>query len=154
AIERVQDEGATPPTLFEHMMDIAEKIRQRAFELFQRRGGADGRSVEDWLQAEREVIQCPEAELIEKGGKFRLRMAIPGFDAKDVHVIAMPAAIIVRAEIKHKHTKDEGEVHLCEFGQRRLFRRLDLPAPINPDKLTASLDHGVLDLTAEKRVDV
>jgi HSP20 family molecular chaperone IbpA len=31
-----------------------------------------------------------------------------------------------------------------------VFRRLDLPAPINPDKVTANLDHGVLQLTEEK----
>lgn len=154
AIEKIRDEDATPPTVFERMMGIAEKIRQRAFEIFQGRGCADGRSVEDWLQAEREVIQCPEAELIEKDGKFRLRMAVPGFGARDVHVTAMPSAIIVRAEAKHKHAKAEGDVYFCEFGQRQLFRRLDLPAPINPDKVTGRLDQGVLHVIAEKRVDV
>src|SRR5262245_35090439 len=147
AIERMQDEGATPPTLFDQMTAIAEKIRQRAFELFQIRGCGDGRSVEDWLQAEREVIEFPEAELIEKDGKFRLRMAVPGFDTKDLHVTATPTAIFVRAEAKHKHSRNEGEVHFCEFGRRQLFRSLDLPAPINPDKVTACLDHGILDLT-------
>ena len=32
-----------------------ERIAQRAYSLYERRGGQDGSSVEDWLQAEREV---------------------------------------------------------------------------------------------------
>ena len=34
-----------------------EKIRLRAFELFQKRGGEHGRALDDWLQAEAEFLQ-------------------------------------------------------------------------------------------------
>jgi HSP20 family molecular chaperone IbpA len=153
AIEKVRDADALPPSFFEQVVVTADKIRQRAFELFQERCEAGDRSLDDWLQAEREVILSPESELIEKEGKFRVRVAVPGFDAKDIHVTATPGALIVEAKEKHKHEKSEGDVYLCEFGQRQLFRRLDLPAPINLDKVTASLEHGILELTAEKVVD-
>jgi hypothetical protein len=33
-----------------------EKIRWRAYELYEQRGRADGHDEEDWLQAEREVL--------------------------------------------------------------------------------------------------
>src|SRR5262245_56067604 len=116
AVEKFRDTDAVPPSLFDQMKALAERIRQRAFEVFQCRGCADGRSLDDWLQAERDIVQSPEAELMEKDGKFRLRMAVSGFDAKDVNVTAMPTTLIVRAEAKHKHEKSEGEVHFCEFG--------------------------------------
>ena len=32
-----------------------EQIRQRAYELYQERGGADGNEVDDWVRAEREI---------------------------------------------------------------------------------------------------
>ena len=153
AIDRVRDKDALPPSLFEQVMTTAEKIRQRAFEVFQRRSDAGDRSLDDWLQAERDIVQATEAELIEKEGKFCLRMAVPGFDAKDIHVTVTPATLIVRAKASHQHERNEGHVHFCEFGQKELFRALDLPAPINPDKVTASLDQGILQLTAEKTVD-
>ena len=38
----------------EAQLDIEEQIRQRAYELYQRRGGAEGNEMEDWLAAERE----------------------------------------------------------------------------------------------------
>ena len=35
---------------------IEEKIRQRAYELFQERGGVNGNPTDDWLQAKQEVL--------------------------------------------------------------------------------------------------
>ena len=35
--------------------DIQEKIRKRAYELYELRGGEEGRDVDDWLKAESEV---------------------------------------------------------------------------------------------------
>ncbi len=32
-----------------------EQIRQRAYEIYQRRGGQGGRDLDDWLEAEREL---------------------------------------------------------------------------------------------------
>ncbi len=34
-----------------------ERIRLRAYELFQKRGGEHGRALDDWLQAEGEFLQ-------------------------------------------------------------------------------------------------
>jgi hypothetical protein len=36
--------------------EIEEQIRQRAYELYQRRGGGDGNATDDWLQAREEVL--------------------------------------------------------------------------------------------------
>ena len=34
---------------------VEEKIRRRAYELFENRGGEDGHDLEDWLAAEQEI---------------------------------------------------------------------------------------------------
>jgi hypothetical protein len=34
---------------------MEERIRQRAYELYLRRGGEDGSEIDDWLQAETEM---------------------------------------------------------------------------------------------------
>jgi hypothetical protein len=39
-----------------------ERIRQRAYELFEQRGREDGRDLDDWLNAEAEVIANAKAE--------------------------------------------------------------------------------------------
>ena len=38
--------------------DLQGVIAQRAYELFQLRGGVPGREFEDWLEAEREVLSA------------------------------------------------------------------------------------------------
>ena len=37
--------------------DKEDKIRDRAFELYEQRGREDGHELDDWLQAEAEVLQ-------------------------------------------------------------------------------------------------
>jgi hypothetical protein len=34
---------------------LKPEIAARAYELFEKRGGADGQAVEDWAEAEREI---------------------------------------------------------------------------------------------------
>lgn len=52
---KAQTRKETIPTV-----DIDERIRQRAFELFQLRGCQDGRDFDDWMQAEAEVLGRPQ----------------------------------------------------------------------------------------------
>jgi hypothetical protein len=36
--------------------DITERIRRRAYELYEQRGREDGFALDDWLQAEAEIL--------------------------------------------------------------------------------------------------
>ena len=42
--------------------EIEELVRQRAYELYEGRGRADGNAVDDWLQAKEEVLGFREAK--------------------------------------------------------------------------------------------
>ena len=37
--------------------DIEERIRHRAYQLYEQRGGVDGFALDDWLQAEAEALR-------------------------------------------------------------------------------------------------
>ena len=47
-------EEATP--VAERHLETEEHIRQRAHEIWEARGGAPGNELDDWLQAEREIL--------------------------------------------------------------------------------------------------
>jgi HSP20 family protein len=106
--------------------------------------------VDNWLQAERDVVWSPASELVDDKKEFRARIALPGFDAKDIQVSAMPDALLIQADATHTHEGKSGNVRFCEFSEKNLFRRLPLPASIDVDKVTASLDKGILEVTAPK----
>jgi HSP20 family protein len=147
AVEKLKGNGQSPPP-GNKLETLANRVRQRAYEIFQKHGSG-GREVDDWLQAERDLFFAPESELVEKDGKYEIRVAAPGFKPNETNVTALPEAVIVSAESSHKHEENTEDVHFCEFGTKTLFR-LDLPAPINPDKVTANLDDGILRIIAQK----
>ena len=37
-------------------LPVEERIRQRAYEIYLQRGGAEGSDLDDWLQAEEEIL--------------------------------------------------------------------------------------------------
>jgi HSP20 family protein len=100
-------------------------------------GEAQGRDLENWTQAERELVWRPPFELCEKDGKFQLEAAISGVETKDIDIEVTPEDIVLQANIEHKHTDQKGLVHYCEFVTGKMFRSIHLPKKIDPDKVKA-----------------
>jgi Protein of unknown function (DUF2934) len=50
---------------------LMEEIERRAYDIYLSRGGADGNDVDDWLQAERQVLE----ELKKEKASLRLALA-------------------------------------------------------------------------------
>ena len=61
-----QDEVDLPPSIASSTDRPAEprmiRIARRAHEIYEARGGVDGKALEDWLQAEREIDSALGAE--------------------------------------------------------------------------------------------
>jgi HSP20 family protein len=152
SIEKHSEAGTLPETLWNRINTLSGEIRQRAFDLFEKRGRAAGQELDDWLQAERELVWSPPFEVIQNQDKLTVRITLPGFDAKDLEVTATPEALIVRAESTHTHEEKEGEVQVCECSGRKLFQRVELPSAIDVDKAAASLEKGILEFSAPKAV--
>jgi HSP20 family molecular chaperone IbpA len=136
AIQKVREAATLPRQLLEEMESIAGKIRARAYELFLMRGCSPGLDLEDWLQAERQLMWMPDTELIEKDREFQARIDVSGLEPRDISVIALPDSIVLQAEPKSKEAK--------------LFQRVAFSTPIDVDKVTARLDKSVLEVSAPK----
>jgi HSP20 family molecular chaperone IbpA len=137
-------------SLFESLNEVQEAIRQRAFGLFEERGTAHGGGMEDWLRAESELVWVPKSETMEDDKQFRLRLIVPGLEAKDLQITATPDAIIVQAEALSKESKETGPVPFRELRDRKLFRRFEFGEPIDPARTEASLTKGILEIVASK----
>ena len=118
---------------------ITEQIRRLAFHLFESRGGGDGRDVDDWLDAERELILAPGSEVVQRDGKFEIRLPAEGYEPGDIHVTALPGSLVVKAASGRN------------AGQKVLLQTIDLPGPIDRDRTTARLDNGMLYVTAVRQ---
>jgi HSP20 family molecular chaperone IbpA len=148
-VQKVEKADIKALPIFEEIEKRLEGVRQRAFDLFQKRGCEIGHAVEDWLKAEHEVMGWPAAEMTEMDGKYKVGLTLPGFDAKQVQVTATPSEIIVHAQYKPEK-KEEGKVLWSEFGTNDVYRCFETPQPIDVDKIHATLDKGMLHVTAAK----
>jgi len=151
AVRKIHSDETQSYPIIEELNALTERVRQRAYELFESRGCTEGSALNDWLTADNDLLIVPESDLIDTDSRFELQIAMPGFDANDIEVNALPDALIVRA---NKHEQVEGDARFCDIVEKRLFRKFELPAPIDVDNVTANLDKGVLNLTAPKEQTV
>ena len=150
SIQKVRKAEAAPTGVLEPIYSLFEEVRRRAYELFEQRGHADGWEREDWLRAEQELLWSPRSEVVETDKEIRVRVAAPGMEAKDLQVTATPEWVMVQGEASQKREKQAGTVRLSEFTGRKLYRRLDLPAPIDVEATKAQLEKGILEIRAVK----
>ncbi len=141
------------PAGFVEVENTIEKIQQRAFNLFEQRGGLPGLDWDDWLLAEHDVFGASSAELLENDKELKLRIAIPGLEPKDVTATATPKILIVQGNATHTHSGADGEPRFCEFSESKLCRQFSLPSEIDVNRVSASLDKGILLIVAAKMTE-
>ncbi|MEI9812094.1 MAG: Hsp20 family protein [Acidobacteriota bacterium] len=137
------------PSVLDEIEERFDKIRQRAYELFEARGGEGGHDIDDWLSAERDLFGWSQAEFAEKDDACEIQMTLSGFDPGDVEVTALPKAIVIHAASHHENGQNSAKDGQQQNGWSEsettdLFRSFDLRRPIEIDKVTAHLDHGIL----------
>ena len=135
-------------SIFDEIEKMRDRIMKRAYDIFQINGSIFGRDLDHWLTAERELIWKPPIELEEKDNEFRLQIAVPGVDPKDLNIEVTPEDILVKADLRHEHKEQKGEVYTCEFASGNLFRSIRLPKKIDTDKVKAEFKNGILSLKA------
>ena len=128
------------------MKSVHEQIRARAL---QEQHG-EGHDLEDWLEAERDVLYSPPCILTETQDEIHLQAAVPCLDVKSLQVDVMPHSITIEGRMLKKKERRGEKIHLREFGREQLLRQLDLPALINPKYTKATLENGVLNITAKR----
>lgn len=148
-VKRLKDEAATLP-VFEELDRRIAQVQQRAYDLFAARGFEPGHDLNDWLAAEKEMLGWPAAELVEKDGEYEMDLTLPGFEPKDIEVIAEPECVTVHARAETRSEKKDEHVLWSEFGQNEVFRKVTFPADVELSKVTAEYSNGLLRVHAPK----
>jgi HSP20 family protein len=92
----------------------------------------------------------PPVNVWEENEVFHVEAELPGVKEGDVHVaIKQRNQLHIEGERKGEEGL-EGTWHRRERGAARFARALELPAPVEADKVEAKLENGVLYLTLPK----
>jgi HSP20 family protein len=130
------------------IIQLEQDIRELAYTLSRDRRELWADPTTDWLTAERALVWKPAIEVRQKNSHIEVQAALPGVEAKDIDVEVAPQDILIKAHVNHEHTKDDGDVHMCEFSHGTAFRSVHLPMTIDANTVQTEYRNGVLRLGA------
>jgi HSP20 family protein len=92
----------------------------------------------------------PAAELEETDDVIRLKLELPGLEAKDINIEATPESISISGERKTETRNEENGITRSEFRYGKFQRIIPLPSQIQNSKVQAEYKDGILQLTLPK----
>jgi HSP20 family protein len=140
-----------PISIFEEMDRLMRRVEERAFNLFEERGGGDGFALSDWFRAEHELVKTMPIQVEETEKELIVRAEVPGFEAKELTIQAEADSLSVFGKVEKKTESEKGaKEHYSEISSNEVYREISLPSRVNPEKATAHLEKGVLEIHLAK----
>jgi HSP20 family molecular chaperone IbpA len=131
--------------------EIRDMIARRAYELFERRGRIHGHDINDWIDAELQVVHPCRHELKEAAGSLIFLAELPGsFTADQISVSVEPRRLTVSAEREFDVTCGGNEPAHTEKRTQRIFQIEELPVDIDPSRAAMKLDVETLEIVMPK----
>jgi HSP20 family molecular chaperone IbpA len=123
-----------PATIVSAVEEVRRRVSSRAYENFMERGGAHGRDLDDWLDAERELLIQPAPMVRAEGEDVFVEVVLPEIELCNLTVHIAPKQIVVSSD-----PEEDG---------LQVWRVIDLPVEIFFDGVDAELLHNMLRVTA------
>ena len=96
------------------------------------------------------AVQMP-LDVYETGDALTARAALPGVKPEDIDITVTGDTLTLRAELRETGpSAADARYHQREHRHGTVARSLTLPVEVQPDKVEASFEHGVLTLTMPK----
>jgi HSP20 family protein len=92
----------------------------------------------------------PAVNVWEEGDTVRLEVELPGMDMKDLEVYVTGGNQLTIKGERKQPTLDKGVWHRQERGYGNFVRVLTLPFPVDPEKVEAKFENGVLRVALAK----
>src|SRR4029078_6996565 len=92
----------------------------------------------------------PPVDLVEAEDHFVLKADLPGLAEGDVNIEVQDGTLTISGERAAEHEEREKGWYRIERSCGRFSRSLTLPDGVDPDRIAASFDHGVLEVRIPK----
>jgi HSP20 family protein len=94
---------------------------------------------------------APRVDIREEDRRFVIEADIPGVDPKDIEVNMDKGVLSIRGERKSESKTESGKYSRVERSHGVFYRRFALPDSANPDGISATGRHGVLEIEIPKK---
>jgi HSP20 family protein len=136
--------------MFDRFAELSRETAQRAFEFFRARGGQFGREIDDWFNAESQLLRFLPVEISEKNGTVMVKADVAGFKPEEVEISVKDDLLMISGKTeKSEENKGENVVY-SDFRSNRFFRQMTLPEPVMVENAKAEVKNGMLTISLPK----
>ena len=98
--------------------------------------------------------KVPAANVFEHEKDFIIHLAIPGMTKEDFHMAIENNNLVITAEIEEKSEMEDEEFTRREYNFSSFRRTFMLPEYVDPDKVEAKYEAGILKILIPKNVGI
>lgn len=135
-----------PVTLQQEVEELKRAIARRAYELFEARGRDHGHDLDDWFQAESELVSPVRFEISEKKDSLSVRANVSGFNEDDLKTSVEPRRLVIFGKKQAIGTAARQTTSSLNL----ILSIIDLPVEIDPKRTIIDSKAGVLNFELPK----
>jgi HSP20 family protein len=96
----------------------------------------------------------PAMDVFEKDDRFVVKAELPGMKDDDIDVSVIGDTLSIKGEKKTETEVKDEDYYRCERSYGTFYRSIPLPSNVDVNKIEASFDDGVLEVTLPKSAKV
>ncbi|MHB8053881.1 MAG: Hsp20/alpha crystallin family protein [Candidatus Aminicenantales bacterium] len=97
---------------------------------------------------------APAVDIYETANELVLTAEVPGIEEKDIEIKVEDNTLTLKGERKFEKETKEENFHRIERSYGSFFRAFSLPNSVDPDRIQAEHDNGVLRVIMPKRQEL
>lgn len=149
--EQVSVQFCGIPNLDGRAREVHDLIARRAYAIYEGRGHASGHDVQDWLQAESEVVSPVCVGCMELNRDLRIDVGIEKSELPQLQVSIEPSRLIISGKRAAERTGEDARGHPGETPRPvEIFQAVNLPCTVEPAGARATFVNGLLELLVPK----
>jgi HSP20 family protein len=96
------------------------------------------------------IVMAPRMDMAETDDSIEITAELPGVDEKDLDVSVEGDVLVIKGEKKSESEEKKKDYHVVERSYGSFRRSIRLPGAVDPEKVKAAFDKGVLRVTLPK----
>ena len=129
-----------------------ERVRERAFHIFEQRDPGQGDATSDWLEAQVQVLSPLELELKEQKKNIVVEGSLQGFSPSDIEIDVGDAELRVFGSHMDSETSSASGSEQTKSESAYFYQCLPLPCAVETEKCSARLyKNGKLKITLPRK---
>lgn len=100
---------------------------------------------------ERSEVKTPAIEIKDEGKELIATIEMPGVDKNNIKLKINDNSVMVSAEKKKEKEEKTKNKYYSERSYSSFYRSFSLPAQVDPNKVNAKYENGVLEVRMEKK---